>query len=252
LRPRHVAGIALVFLLVISLPVYIPAYAYSSNSNYYMGITPNECSNTGSETNLEFTSNMITTGVNGNQWSAQANSYAVPNVRIIDFMQFNMAIDKSGHVYAAVEYWTTSGELFNWNSAPLATVSHVYAGDAFWIITYLNVYTQVVQAEFDYYRAATQTLYSVTYNIPGYAWVPLVSWQLNIVGENNLNNPYATFVTGSGQIAYTSSTLTGQMTGSGMASSCAQQPIVWTAEQSNMAYGSLSPIPSWTVTQNFW
>jgi hypothetical protein len=218
----------------------VPVFAYSSNTNVYIGISPNECSAQDTPTvSLLFNQTMVTTVSNGNQWSAQTNAYPLANPAGLDFLQFNLAINSAGQIYGAVEYWIPSGSVYNVHTSTLATVTHVSKGDEF-ITTILedngNNNNQLYSVSFTYYQASTGNSWTLNINPPTKNYVQVASWQLNIVGESTTSNPRATFNSGGGTTTYFS--LVSASTWLSSQPKCVQGQGVLTGETSNMQYAT--------------
>ena len=240
-----------IILLIASVPA---ASAFNGNSNAYMSNYNGACTPSGAfYTQLNFASNMITTGSGGNQWSAQVNTYPLANPTNIDWVQFNMAIGSYGNVYGAFEVFTLAGgSIFNYNTQRLTTVGHIMANDFFEIVVWVNSQNDAYYVEYEYYQSSTATYYTINYPIPAAYQVPLAYWQLNIVGENSGSNPYATFTDGSGISYYHS--LTSQLTrGTSLNNAClgiTNDPI--TSENSNLYYATPSTPPAAVIQQGFY
>lgn len=222
------------------------AFAYSSDNNAYIGVASNECTNTSGQTTIYFTQQMWTTTGNYNEWSAQMNSYAAPNSKGINFMQFNLAVDYWGDVYGAVEYWAGSqGSILNVHTSTLDTVGYVDVGSEF-IISAVASQGVIYQVGFSFYDSDKGQWFSGNINIPSGDQVPLRSWQLNIVGENSGESVFFTY--GTGSLTYSSYN---SLTYLSSQPTCTQTPYgIITKETSNIAYSNPS-ISGGGVTQTF-
>ncbi|MHB8566820.1 MAG: InlB B-repeat-containing protein [Nitrososphaerales archaeon] len=198
---------------------------------------------------LTFSATMKTNITSGYQWSTQMNSWPPPgNNSGVDWMQYNMAVDSSGDVYGSVEYWTLHGGSV-WDSGHqyiYYSYGTINPGDEFETKVQTDSNHNVNKVAFMLYDNAKKTWYhSSTVNIPINhnnvdLLVPLVTWQMNIVGENSGSNPTATFTSGLGRIAYASSDSIGTTwSATRPSTSCitAVGPI-GTGENSNMTYGT--------------
>jgi len=234
-----------------------PAFAFSSNSNAFLGTSPNECTGMGGQTEILFSATMSTTGSGSNQWSTQMNGYTSTNSQKLDWLQYNMAVDKSGDVYGSAEYWFTpppggpGGDAFNLNTGTLTTVTSVSANDYFLISTSVNSANNVSSVTYSYYNAKLSKVYTGSITIPSKYLVPLLSWQLNIVGENNQNDEYATFTSGAGTMYYTSSSGSGQLAWMSNQPTCTTVQGTITGETGTMYYATPSSSPAYEIDQSF-
>jgi hypothetical protein len=240
---------AMTTLLVVS-SIWNYASSFSSDQNAIVGLAPNDCGATvNPQTTALFYSSMISQLTNGNQWSAQDNGYVYPNDWegtgfSINFVQYNLAINSNGQVYGAVQIWAGAyGSVWNYNTAPLATVTHVNTNDEFFIdpVTDKSNAPAVIAVDFYYYESSIGKEFEQIATIPSGDATTLLAWQLNIVGENN-GASNAQFTSGTG-ISYYLPDLNTNANWQSSIPSCAQTPYDITAETSNMAYHTPSISP---------
>jgi len=244
-------------ILLIGVSTASATYSGSGGTNIWAGnSSSSECSAVGNpSTFLDFNSTVTTTQANHFQWSAQMNADTVNSTTLnpnkLDWMQFNMAIDSSGNIYGAIEYWTEhGGSQFNNHTKTIHNVNgqgKLNSGDTFLIDVSTNS-TGAFYVDFTYYDSATSTYYTQSIDIstvPSFAHgdiVPVYAWQLNIAAENS-GSPaggYVTFSSGGGLMDYSGSAT---QTWSGSQPSCtpplaenSDGLVPTTGESSNMKY----------------
>ncbi len=185
----------------------------SSNGNAFVGQPSDECALQDNPTIvITFNATMDTNDTNGNQWSAQVNSYpvysATENPNNIGWSQFNMAIAGNGGIYGAVELWQEAGggtinSVFDNSTSTIHTVTSVQSGDQFIITIFQNdsIHLGAWAVDFYFYQKSTGNSYSQELaDIPARYYAPVCTWQLNIVGENS--GEHVIFSTGGASVTY--------------------------------------------------
>jgi hypothetical protein len=244
-------------LIILLMGVSTASATYSSNSNIFaFASSSSGCSaDTDPSTSIQFNSTVTTTQSNHFQWSTQMNADTVNssslNPNKLDWMQFNMAIDSSGNIYGAIEYWTEHGmSQFSNHTKTIHNVNsqgHLNSGDIFQIEVSTNS-TGAFYVDYTYYDSANSNYYSASIQIskvPGFAKgdiVPVYSWVLNIVAENSgsPSGGSVTFSSGGGTMEYFGGVSQGS---SGSQPSCtpplaenSDGLVPYTYEMSNMQY----------------
>lgn len=216
---------------------YVPI---QSDVNVLVGMPPNECTaQPDPSVTITFNSTVITNGTNGNQWSLQMNSLPVSSLTGDDpynltWIQTTMDVQSNGTVFGWTEIFNSSTRLFTSTTTALATVTHIQAGDKFIIQLYQNDSTDVGlwNVTYTYYESATSQTFtaSTVLSIPSKYYVPVDDWQINMVGEDNLDNPHTNFTSGGANVEYSSTQWQNVAT-----AACVQSTPI-TGETSNMIY----------------
>jgi hypothetical protein len=228
-----VISIVAAFILLGSAANYALAYSYSSNMNVFVGLSStSECSAVNAPyTYISFNSTVSTNDPSGDNYSVQMNAWSVPsNSNSINIMQFAILYNTSDDITATVQYYQSGGvhPIFKFSPIILHTTSLV-SGDSILIDALANS-TGIIEADFEVYHSGTY--YHWDYDIPKVDIIPIVSWQLDIVGLQYK----ATFTSGGGSMNYDDASGSLMWSGTQPSSSCIEGHGIGTGESSNMGY----------------